>query len=114
MMKALDANVLPVGKRDQIIATITEGDIVIRAADQACDLRVIPVQEVMEREMICCFEDQGTHEAAEIMRKNRVRRLPVLNRNNQLLGTVILGDLAVHCNLGKKVGEILMHYSTPA
>jgi CBS domain-containing protein len=112
-MKALDVNVLPVSKDDRIIATITEGDIVIRAADKACDLRVTQVREVMGHEMICCFEDQDTSEAAEIMRKNRVRRLPVLNQNKRLLGLVTLGDLAVQCNIGKKVGRILLHDCPP-
>jgi CBS domain-containing protein len=113
-MKALDVNLLPVSEDDEIIASITESDIVMRAADRDCDLRVVRVREVMSREIICCFEDQDTKEAAEIMRKKRVRRLPVLNQNKRLLGHVTLGDLAIHCNIGKKVGGILMHHCAPA
>ena len=113
-MKALDVNVLPVCDGDRIVATITERDIVIRAADDDCDIRLVKVHEVMNRNPICCFDDHDTHQAAEIMRKNRVRRLPVLNQSKRLIGLVSLGDLAVQSNIGKKVGGILQHWSAAA
>ena len=48
----------------------------------------------MTPDLVYCFEDQDTDEAAELMREKHVRRLPVLSREKRLVGMVSLGDLA--------------------
>ncbi|MCP5117526.1 MAG: CBS domain-containing protein [bacterium] len=50
----------------------------------------------MPGEVSCCFEDDLLVDAAGIMEKKRVRRLPVLNRNEELVGLLTADDLAWH------------------
>jgi CBS-domain-containing membrane protein len=40
-----------------------------------------------------CFEDDALDEAAEVMAKHQVRRLPVIDRDKQLVGFISLADL---------------------
>lgn len=57
---------------------------------------------------ICyCFEDQTAEEAAEVMTKAQIRRLPVLNRDKRLVGIVALGDLATEPVAREPAGEAL-------
>jgi len=42
-----------------------------------------------------CVEDEDVQKAARGMVERQIRRLPVLNRDKQLVGIVSLGGLAV-------------------
>ena len=44
----------------------------------------------------------------------RSRRLPVLDRNQKLVGVVSLGDIAIHNKDTRLSGEILEHVSVPS
>jgi CBS-domain-containing membrane protein len=48
------------------------------------------------------------------MAKEQIRRLPVLNRQDELVGIVSLGDLAVDTADDQLMGEVLEEISEPA
>lgn len=73
-----------------------------------------PAQEVMTPEVIHCFEDQTIEEAAQVMEKQQIRRLIVLNRDKRLVGIVSLGDVATHRQSQKAAGEALTEVSKAA
>jgi len=72
------------------------------------------VRDAMTPEVFYYFEDQDVTEAAQLMRENQVRRLPVLNREKRLAGIVSLGDLAVEAGNEQLVGEALEGISEPS
>ena len=47
----------------------------------------------MNREVITVTPDTAVSEANEILRKYAIRRLPVINHENNLVGIVTLGDI---------------------
>lgn len=94
-MKELDIGSLPVCHEDRLVGIITDRDIVVRSVSEGHDPESDHVEDVMTPEVICCFEDQDAGVAADLMRKNQIRRLPVLNRDKRLVGIVSLGDLAL-------------------
>jgi CBS domain-containing protein len=54
------------------------------------------------------FEDQDVEDAARLMEQYQIRRLPVLNRNKQLVGMV-----AVHAGTRPVAAEVLEQVSEP-
>jgi CBS domain-containing protein len=54
----------------------------------------VSVREAMAREVYSCLPDDNIPEAEEIMRKRRVRRLPVVDLDGRLVGLISLNDLA--------------------
>ncbi len=99
-MKKLDVGVLPVGEHDRLVGMITDRDIAIRgiAEGKGPDTEA---RDVMSQEVKYCFEDEAVEHVAENMAELQVRRLPVLNRDKQLVGIVSLGDLATQGSLPK-------------
>jgi CBS domain-containing protein len=93
IMAEIDAGAVPVGENDRLVGMITDRDIALRAvaAGKGPDT---PVREIMTKEVRYVFEDEDLEHVAENMGENRVRRLPVLNREKRLIGIVSLGDLA--------------------
>src|SRR5437867_2450022 len=56
------------------------------------------------------FEDEPVERAMETMKKHKIRRLPVLDREKRLMGIVSLGDLAIESDTGA-AGHVLERVS---
>jgi CBS domain-containing protein len=113
-MKDLDVGPLPVCDRDHITGILTDRDITIRAVANGLDPRSTRVRDVMTRDVISCHEDEDVEVAARLMQERQVRRLLVLNQDEQLVGIVSLGDLAAETGDPQRIGEVLQDVSEPA
>ncbi len=69
-----------------------------------------PVSEIVSGNIVCASPEMSTHEAADLMSEFQVRRLPVVE-NDQIVGIVSLGDLAVKEAKDKRIGDTLEHIS---
>ncbi|MGE5502922.1 MAG: CBS domain-containing protein [Actinomycetota bacterium] len=94
LMKECDTGFLPVGENDRLVGSLTDRDITIRAVCEGKDPNSATVREAMSSDIVYCFEDQDTDEAAELMADKQIRRLAVLNRDKRLVGVLSLGDIA--------------------
>lgn len=93
-MAEFDAGVLPVGEGDRLVGMVTDRDIALRgvALGKSADTLV---SEVMTPEVKYCFEDEELEHVANNMGEQQIRRLPVLDRQKQLVGIISLGDVAL-------------------
>lgn len=93
LMRDGDFGYLPVGDHIKLKGAVTDRDIVIRgmAAGRAPDT---PLSEIMSETIIYCFEDDDLREAADMMKREQIRRLAVLNDSKHLVGIITLGDIA--------------------
>jgi len=113
-MRNLDVGPLPVCDNDRLAGMITDRDIVINAVAEGRNPQTTKVREAMTGDVIYCFDDQDTEEAARTMEERQVRRLVVLNRDKRMVGIVSLGDLATGTGDKRKSGEVLQGVSEPA
>lgn len=96
-MRDLDIGCLPVGENDRLIGMITDRDLACRAVAEGRDAATTTVREVMSKGITWCFDDQEVGDAAQLMEKKHIRRLPVINRDKRMVGIVSLDDFATHC-----------------
>ncbi|WP_047152147.1 CBS domain-containing protein [Aneurinibacillus tyrosinisolvens] len=91
-MKEHNVGIIPVvDEQNKCIGLITDRDIVIRAiADK--NPPSTSVVDIMSERLISGEPDMSVSRAAEIMAKEKVRRLPVLE-NGTLVGMVAMADL---------------------
>lgn len=114
-MRDFEVGSLPVcGNDDRLIGFLTDRDITVRATADGLDAETTLVEAVMTPEIVYCFDDQTVRDAAETMEEEQIRRLVVLNRDQQLVGIVSLGDLAAKGNDDRLCGEALEQVSEPA
>jgi CBS domain-containing protein len=112
LMAELDIGALPVEENDRLVGMITDRDIAVRAVAQGLGADT-PVQDVMTREIKYVYEDQSIEEVTRNMAEQRLRRLPVLNRDKRLVGILSLGDLAIDESAQDEAGEALGGISRP-
>ncbi len=110
LMAEYDFGALPVGEGDRLIGMITDRDIALRAVAESKGPDT-PVHLVMTPDVKYCFDDEDTAHVARNMGDQRVRRLPVVNRQKQLVGILSLGDVAV--NQAQPAGKALAGISQP-
>lgn len=85
---------MPVEQNDYMIGVISDRDIAIRAIAEGKDANTM-VRNVMSRDVIVANENDSIEDAARLMGKHQIRRLPVVNAEKKLVGIVALGDFAV-------------------
>jgi len=113
LMRLHDIGVLPVLDANRIVGMLTDRDIVLQVVADGDDARATPVSEAMSMGSISVLDDQSVEEAAHLMEKYQVRRLPVLDRGAKLVGILSLGDIAVDANASLS-GKALKEVSEPA
>ncbi len=92
LMAELDCGAIPVGEGNRLVGMITDRDIVIRAVAENKSPTTL-VREIMSTDVKYCFEDEEISHITKNMSDIQVRRLPVLNRQKQLVGIVSLCDI---------------------
>jgi CBS domain-containing protein len=113
-MKALDVGSLPVQEDNNIVGIITRRDIVFRGLAEDYDPKSTRVSQIMTSELACCSENETLNEAARIMESRHIHRLVVLSSENQPVGMLSLGDLAVKARNEHLSWEILESLSEPS
>ena len=96
-----DCGVVPVvDDTGRVVAMITDRDVCMAAFTQDMLLSHIPVRTAASRMVFSVRPDDTIETAEEIMRRRRVRRLPVTADGGRLVGILSLSDLARHTGRG--------------
>ena len=111
IMQRLDVGVLPVCDGERLVGVVTDRDITLRSTAEGRDPKETPVRDVMSTNPICCHEDQDVAECVELMEQRQIRRLPVVDNAQRLVGIVSLGDLAIRSKNERLAGEVLNRVS---
>ncbi len=76
-----------------LVGLLTDRDIVLRGV--ACDknTKTTPVSEIMTTNVWTCGCNDDLEEAQKIMSQNQVRRIPVVDSQNKMVGILTTGDL---------------------
>jgi CBS domain-containing protein len=110
MLRA-EAGSIPVCEGDKVIGMITDRDIAVRGVAEGRGPDT-PVRELMSDGVVCARADDNVEDVAQRMSREQVRRLPVLDQDERLVGIVSLGDLARE-TLGEPAHEALEGVSQP-
>jgi CBS domain-containing protein len=93
-MRDEDVGAIPVGENDRLIGMVTDRDIVCRGFVDGKDPKTLTAADVMTKGIVYCRMDDDIDNAIEAMKKNKIRRLTVLDGNKRMVGMLSLGDVA--------------------
>lgn len=113
-MRSLNVGVMPVCDGRKLRGMLTDRDITVRATALGRDPNNTTVGDTMTPDVSFCYEDQDVREAAELMQQLQIRRIPIVNRQKELVGIVSLGDLAVDHSNDKLTGNVIEDVSQPS
>jgi CBS domain-containing protein len=110
MMRDEDVGLAPIVEGQKLIGTLTDRDIAIRVVAEGKDPQTTTVREVATTSVVTIDPDQGLDEALQLMAKNQVRRLPVVEEDGKLAGVVAQADVAEHAR-DEQTGEVVQEIS---
>jgi CBS domain-containing protein len=93
-MKDQNVGTVLVVDGSQVAGLVTDRAIVTRVVAEQEDPRNVPIGNVMTKQVVGCRESDDILEAVKTMGDMKVRRLPVVNDKEQLVGIVSLADIA--------------------
>ena len=92
VMKREDVGSLPIVEGGRLTGIVTDRDIAIRAVAE--DRTDVTVGEIASKDIVSIDPQQDLDEAARLMAKHQLRRLPVCEEDGRLVGIVAQADLA--------------------
>ncbi len=112
LMDELNVGVLPVCEPGGLVGLLTDRDIVVRATSAGQDPCTTTVASIMTTSPYTLRPDALVRDALEVMQRQQVRRLPVVDAEGKVVGIVALGDLAAAGT--SAATEALENISVPA
>ena len=94
-----------VGSEGKLQGVVTDRDICIALGTRNRLPGEIPVREVMSQKVFACTPEDDVHVALQTMKEGRVRRLPVIAKEENLVGVVSMDDILLRAqptSLGKE------------
>lgn len=85
-----------------VVGLLTDRDVILRTISCGKDVNTTPVSDIMTCGVCCCKLDTTIDEATKLMSDFQIRRIPVCDQNNKIVGILSLGDLAHN---DKEVGK---------
>ncbi|MGD0957715.1 MAG: CBS domain-containing protein [Candidatus Acidiferrales bacterium] len=103
--------ILPViDAQQKIVGVVTDRDICVALGTGNRLPGEITVAEVSSGQVYSCQAEDDIHAALEAMAKNKVRRLPVINRDGMLEGILSMDNVVLHAeSAGSGRGAELSH-----
>ncbi len=112
-MKDLNVGSLPIVENDRLVGIITDRDITIRVVAEGKNPQTETVGAHLTPRPTTVTPDTDAAEAARLMAREQIRRLPVVE-NDRLVGFLAIGDLAVEMERDRVVGDTLEKISEPS
>ena len=87
---------------NKVVGLVTDRDIILRCIACDKDPKNTKISEIMTTNVCCCKPEQDVCDAEQDMCETQVRRIPVVDNNNKIIGMLSLGDLAKNNNVSKE------------
>jgi CBS domain-containing protein len=94
LMQEHDCGVIPIVANGKLAGVITDRDIACRVVATGKSPADVPVSEVMTKNVFTVRHDENVQNAIDRMETKQVRRLPVIDANDKVIGIVAPSDLA--------------------
>jgi CBS domain-containing protein len=91
-MKEQDVGAVVVTQGGRVVGILTDRDVALSVVLGEAKPKS-PVRDIMTKNVKTIWADQGVFNASQYFSNHKVRRLPVVDRQNKLLGLVTLDDL---------------------
>jgi CBS domain-containing protein len=108
IMRDEDCGIVPVvDEHDRLVGLITDRDIVLRAFTGQQDPDSMKAEDVMTEEVEAVTPEESIHGIISLMGRRQVRRVPVVERDDRLVGIIAMADIATRADNDEELQEAL-------
>jgi CBS domain-containing protein len=114
LMKREKVGSIPVIENEQtkkLVGIVTDRDIALRIVAEGLDAKSTKVEIVMTRHVVTCHVDDDVQKALDSMSDHQLRRIPVVDGDNKIVGIIAQADVANRVNQPEKTAEMVKEIS---
>lgn len=109
-----DVGSLPVIESEEskkIVGILTDRDLAKKVVGEGFDPQSVQVKEVMTKNVITCYKDDDLQRAMDAMADYQLRRIPVLDNGNRIVGIIAQADIATRLDQPEKTAYVVKDIS---
>ena len=91
-MNLHDMGAVVIVQNQKVVGIVTDRDVALGLGLGKAQPDT-PVSQIMTKKVLTIWEDQGVFNATQYLMGHKVRRLPIINRDDELVGMVTMDDL---------------------
>ena len=114
MMKSGNIGSVPVIENEQtkkLVGIVTDRDLTLKIVAEGRNPKTTNVEAVMTQDVITCLADDDVQKALGAMAEHQLRRIPVVDIDNKIVGIIAQADVAMRVDDPKKTGEMVKEIS---
>jgi CBS domain-containing protein len=114
LMKNGNMGSIPVIQNQQnqkLVGIVTDRDLALQVVAGALDAKSTTVGTVMTHKVVTCYADDDLQKALDAMAEHRLRRIPVVDMDNKIVGIIAQADVATRADQPEKTAEMVKEIS---
>jgi len=114
LMKSEDVGPIPIVEdkaEKKLTGIVTDRDLAIKVVAEARDPKTTQVEEVMSEGLVTCHANDDVQSVLKLMQDNQIRRIPVVDRSDHLLGIIAQADIATRLGSTRATGKVVEEVS---
>jgi CBS domain-containing protein len=114
LMKSENIGSIPVIENEQtekLVGIVTDRDLALRIIAEGLDAKSTKVEAVMTRKVVSCLAGDDVQKALDAMSEHQLRRIPVVDNDNKVVGIIAQADVATRVDQPEKTAEIVKEIS---
>ncbi len=97
---------------NRLVGILTDRDLTLRVLAERRDPESTKVGEIMTQNPVVCNQSENVQTALNTMASRQVRRIPVINDENRLVGIISQADIATRMAAPRKIAAVVQRVST--
>ena len=114
LMNSGNIGSIPVIENEQtkkLIGIVTDRDLALKIVAKGLDAKSTKVETVMTRKVVTCRADDDLQKALDAMAEHQLRRVPVVDADNKIVGIIAQADVATRVDQPEKTAEMVKEIS---
>jgi len=114
LMNSGNIGSIPVIENEQtkkLIGIVTDRDLALKIVAKGLDAKSTKVETVMTRKVVTCRADDELQKALDAMAEHQLRRIPVVDADNKIVGIIAQADVATRVDQPEKTAEMVKEIS---
>jgi CBS domain-containing protein len=97
----------------KLVGIVTDRDLAVKVVAEGRNPESTRVGDIMSRELHTCRPEDDLETALQTMQERQVRRIPVVDRQNRVVGIIAQADVATRLDEANRTAEVVEEISKP-
>jgi CBS domain-containing protein len=114
LMQSENIGSIPVIENEQtqkLVGIVTDRDLALKIVAKGQDAKSTKVEAVMTRQIVTCRTGDDLQMALEAMAEHQLRRIPIVDDDDKIVGIIAQADVATRVNLPEKTAAMVKEIS---